>query len=87
MMAMTFVTAITWNSRENRDYGSNDISDVKNGFSLTDCKYSCETTARCVGIVVDYSDDTGPGKCFLKSAFVNSSIKNGPRYTYKMFRS
>ena len=80
------IATVTWSTRENRDYGSNDLSEL-NDFSLTDCLFSCEFNPKCIGVVVDYSDSSGPGKCWLKSAFSNSSIKNGQRYTYKLTRS
>ncbi len=86
MLLSPVMAAFTWSSRENRDYGLNDVSEL-NDFSLTDCMFSCESNAKCIGVVVDYSDSSGPGKCWLKSALSNSSVKNGQRYTYKLTRS
>ena len=86
MMTLSLTAAVDWGLRQNRDYYGNDLSS-NNDYSLAQCMHSCESDAKCVGIVVDFSTDSGTGQCWLKSALLYSTVKNGERYTYKLSRS
>jgi len=86
IVTVSLTAAVEWGMRQNRDYYGNDLA-MNNDYTLAQCTYSCEADNKCVGVVVDFATASGPGKCWLKSAFVYSTVKNGERYTYKLSRT
>jgi hypothetical protein len=80
--------AITVNG-EKHDFPGNDINDgYYENISLTHCKEKCEKKSDCVGLVTNFANRKGPGKCWLKSSidFANPIPKNN-RYTRWLTRS
>ena len=88
IITVSLTAAVNWSMRQHRDYYGNDLA-VNNDYTLVQCMYSCEAYAdnKCVGVVVDFATASGIGKCWLKSALVYSTVRNGERYTYKLSRT
>lgn len=73
-----------WSSEDKKDYSGNDIGSMLSGKSLDDCKKGCIKDSTCKGIVTDFTGD-GPGNCWMKSAW-GDSTDNDSRFTYKLTR-